>query len=226
MKRTATVSLVMLTAVVALAYLPVNWSNRNANHDFTRSDAVLVGRVIAISRSHEVVPDRTNNLVAFTYTASIAVARVFRGDIRTNQVLAIPIGGYWQTKLDEAEPTWVHQCNTQRGFDLDINGIYLLALTKTVDKSGHTNWVPRSGHRSVYEIRRIGDAVQIRTPSAWYRSAIREGDGYRDFATNSIPLHDFISSYVVSTNHPYPDKDFWETVPQDDDDAVDIEIEL
>lgn len=226
MKRIVTVALIILTAVVAFAYLPGNWSNRHANTDFTRSDAVLIGRVIAINRSQEVMPEGTNTVVAFTYTASIVAARVLRGDIQTNQVLAVPIGGYWQQKLDEAEPIWVHQCNTQRGFDLDVNGVYLLALTKNVDKSSHTNWVPRSGHRSVYEVRRTGKTLQIRTPLAWNRPAIREARDYQDFATNSMPLHDFISSYVVSTNHAYPDKDFWETIPQDDDDTVDIEIEL
>jgi hypothetical protein len=226
MKRIATVSLVMLTAVVALAYLPGNWSDRHANEDFTRSDVVLIGRVIAINRSQDFVPDGTNTAVAFTYTASVITARVLHGAILTNQVLTVPIGGYWQNEIDESKLTWVHQCNSQRGFDLDINGVYLLALAKIIGKAGQTNWVPRSGHRSVYEVRRFGDDVLVRTPSAWNRSAISEANGYRDFATNSIPLHDFISTYVVSTNHPYPQNDFWETIPKEDDDVVDIEIEL
>ncbi len=215
----------MLFAVAALAYLPGNWSDRHANDDFARSDAVLIGRVIAVNRTQDSLPAAANTAVAFTYTASIIAANVFYGSILTNQVLTIPIGGYMQDIIDESEPTWVSQHNTQRGFDLNINHVYLLALSRIVDKSGQTNWVPRSGHRSVYEIRRAKDLIMIRKPSALNRYLDLEANDIRDFVTNAIPLHDFISTFITSPGQPYPDTGFWDTIPIEDDNADDIHIE-
>lgn len=209
--KTKLIILGCLTAcAVAFAYLPVNWNNRHANADFRKADAVIIGRITKITRQKDEVKTKEGSTqYCFTYVASVTAGRVFRGNIKTNEILRIPIGGYWQDKVDETQPTWIMQRNTQSGYDLRINRIYLLALSKYQSETTGEYWEPRSGHHSIHPIELSGNEKKILFQSGRNRYSW-EVPYLKHFHSHSTNLESFVTNYILSTNNLYPNKNWWE----------------
>jgi hypothetical protein len=216
---------------VTFANLPGNWSNHHANSDFQKADAVIIGRVIEIRRKYFQIDEKDEPTIhAFTYVASIAIGKTFRGNLKTNDVINIPLGGYLQEDIDETQPTRISQCNSQNAYELTHNSVYLIALSRRESKSGEVYWEPRSGHKSIHCIELVyhqsvtNSASQVWTIPTPYKSIELPDE-------KSTNVEHFIQTYVLSTNTLYPNTDFFDINENDlremfKDRVDDIEIEI
>ena len=207
------IPVLVVIATVAFAYLPASWSRGNANLDFKKADAVVIARVTGVNRKIHPLDQR-----AFVYVASVAVGNVLRGVVKTNDVLNIIIGGYRQSHVDEAEPTHISQCNSQNGFDLRINDVYLLALDRQGTNKLEQLWKPRSGHLSIHHIKSFSCDESLTNAlgkELRHKFVLSGGQDerldcnlkyIRCFHKNAVDVDEFIESYIVGTNCLYPDE--------------------
>lgn len=146
MKKAIAIIASALVACVALAHLPHNWTEEHAVSDYEKADAIVVARVVGLNRSSV-----TNRPAWVDFHATFIVAKSIKGSLNPTNQFSFLIG----TELigdisDEAQPSYgfiLH--NTQQSYHFDINGVYLLFLSKT--KEG---WMPRSGPYSVFRIQK------------------------------------------------------------------------
>jgi hypothetical protein len=146
MKKTIAIIASAFIACVALAYLPPNWTEEHAASDSDKADAIVVARVIGLNRSAV-----TNLPTWVEFNARFIVAKTVRGDLNPTNQFTFLIGTESIDDIsDEAQPSYgfiLH--NSQQSYHFDINGVYLLFLSKMKD-----GWVPRSGPYSVFRIQK------------------------------------------------------------------------
>jgi hypothetical protein len=133
-------------ASLALAYLPSHWSPEDPASAFEKADAVVVARVIGLNRSAV-----TNRPAQVDFHAKFIVARNIKGDLNPTDQFSFLIGTEAIDNIsDEAQPSYGFLLHgTQQSYHFDINGVYLLFLSKTED-----GWTPRSGPYSVFRIQK------------------------------------------------------------------------
>lgn len=139
-------------ASLALAYLPSHWSPEDPASACEKADAVVVARVIGLNRTAV-----TNRPAQVDFYAKFIVARNIKGDLNPTNQFSFLIGTEAIDNIsDEAQPSYgfiLH--NTQQSYHFDINGVYLLFLSKTTE-----GWEPRSGPYSVFRIQKEKNSKQ------------------------------------------------------------------
>ncbi len=135
----------MLGASSVLAYLPDNWTPEHASSDFQSADEIVVARVVGLNRT--VVTNQSHRSVEFH--ASFVVVRPVRGLLTRQDSFSYLIGqdtvGFPPDEEIVRLGLLLH--GTQQSYHFDINGVYLLCLSKT-----ERGWEPRSGPYSVFRI--------------------------------------------------------------------------
>jgi hypothetical protein len=172
--------LAALTALLfmdqATAYLPGNCNARHAVADYDMSDAVVIGRVVAVERVLEKLRYANGrDDYHFSYVATVRVGRAVRGTLSVGDEFRMLVGGYFQSSYDDTAPVGrLMTCNTHSPHDLPPAGVRLLFVNRARDlqrdrenpkgpevsrdelarrlvEEGNV-WEPRSCHFSVHEI--------------------------------------------------------------------------
>jgi len=157
-------ALVAIAALVILpGYFPGNWFLEHAKDDATKSDLIVVVRVVGLRQaSEEILREKTpkggwSNLVIRLYDADVLILAVIKPDtdpnsqIQAGSRLSMAVGADFDfghadlLHIKPASPALTMH-NSQSGYDLRIGQTYLLCLIR--DKDGH--WQPRSGPHSIF----------------------------------------------------------------------------
>lgn len=123
--------------VSLLTYLPGNWNAKHAEEDIANADAVVICRCVGIrqveSQMTFVKPEKSITTTARCYVAELRVQRSLAGTDLAGTSLQIGMG--YDEQLGESddfapahEGLTMH--NSQRGYDLRTNQVYVLHLTK------------------------------------------------------------------------------------------------
>jgi hypothetical protein len=182
--------MVLLLADAAGAYLPVECNAEHAAGDLAKSEAVVIGRVIAVQRlgPQEAFDGRW---LFSPYLAKVKIGRTLKGPLKTGDEIKIGLGGYLQRAEDNVQPTSI-SIGTHSGLDLKPNGVYLLCLNRAKGAGSVDGWAPRSCHFSVHHVvlakdDRTGKAVLSVRAGRW--------PGARQEA---VPLSVFLESKEVA----------------------------
>ena len=157
-RRVAVFFLVLFAAGVARAYLPVQCNARFAESGFTSSEAIAIGRVTKVERVGPFDLGGPRKVQCFSYVATIAVGKAFKGPLKPKDEVLIGIGSYLCRGDDDTTPTQLATHNTHSPLPLNINGVYLLCLCREDDEAAGKEewkgkvWKPRSCHFSIHEI--------------------------------------------------------------------------
>ena len=186
-KKPIIVCLIVFVSVVsAFAYLPIHWNKERAAFDFQKANAVVIARVVELKRIS--YPKEDNY---FMYTATFSVGRVIRGPLRVHDSFSFAIGGYPpRPGSGDSVPTGLLLHNSQNGYSVDINGVYLLCLMKT----GDNEWLPRSGPYSIFKVGRRDRVLLVDTRNNrefGHENRVRR---LKDQDDHSILLEDFLKN--------------------------------
>jgi hypothetical protein len=144
MKKIIVILASVIMTSIALAHLPPNWTREHAASDFEKADAIVVARVVGLNRSTV-----TNRPSWVDFHATFIVGKSIRGSLKPENNLTFLIGqDSIDDPVDETQPRYgllLH--GTQQSYNLEINGVYLLCLSKT-----EQGWEPRSGPYSVFRV--------------------------------------------------------------------------
>lgn len=155
MKKMTLLLLFLFYGALLPGYLPHNWSEHHAADDIAKADAIVIGRVIGIEMAGEHIlqektpkGERAESRIRI-YQARYRVGEVLKGNIEKDLIINIPMGGDFaddESDLHDLRPAWpmLIMHNTQQAYDIRINQVYLMYLTKV--KNG---WDLRSGPLSL-----------------------------------------------------------------------------
>lgn len=186
--------LVILFSGLSNAYYPPNCLPAHAETDYTESDAVVIARVIKMERKILEFPlkrqDGKPNYKVMTYSATLKVARVVRGQMKKDEEFEMYDGGYVQEQEDNLKVHFIGQCNfshSRAGFQPD--GIYVLFLKRNRDDNGKDYWAPRSCHFSIHRVDEIVDEkTKVNT------TVVRESLGQRGDTKPPVELEAFLQA--------------------------------
>ena len=144
MKRLAILATWGWTSLAA-AYTPTNWLPEHAAADFAKADAIVVARVIGLTRS-------VTNGIADIH-ATFAVARSIRGPFKQQATFTFLIGtdSVAEPGQDDRPKFGLSLFGTHMSYWLEINAVYVLCLSHA-----ERGWEPRSGPQSVFRIQAQG----------------------------------------------------------------------
>jgi len=127
-------------------HLPPDWTEEHSASDFEKADAIVVARVIGLNRSAV-----TNRPAWVDFRATFIVANSVKGELNPTYQFSFLIGTESIDDIpDEAQPSYGFLLHgTQQSYHFDINGVYLVFLSKTEE-----GWKPRSGPYSVFRIQK------------------------------------------------------------------------
>lgn len=158
---------IILCISIVFAYWPSNWDKSHARNDWNKSEIVVIGRVVDYERimvkkkEFNAKLEKHVSYYFFTYIAKIAVGDVLKGKIDENVLINIPVGNYVQFgKIDETKPVDFKIANNP-GYDLKINGVYLLYLNSRKNETGKKSYKPRSGYFSINKIEKDKDGNHV-----------------------------------------------------------------
>jgi len=164
----------LVSSTVAYAYLPIHWNDKFAARDPECSDLIILGRVVQLERGPALTVEErdTYDIVTYGIYAELAVGRALKGEelIEKNRRVRLPLG-YTSVRCDseiphacETVPTSlaagprdshrvneIYLANTQYGFDLRMNEVYLLFLSRQwpLGPEEGEYWIPRCGPFSI-----------------------------------------------------------------------------
>jgi len=147
--------LLLLLADAAYSYLPVECNAEHAATDFAKSDAVAIGRVIAVQRMSP-AEAFDGKWLFFAYVAKVKIGRALKGPLKKGDEIRIGLGGYLQRVEDNMRPTLIGM-GTHSGLDLKANEVYLLCLNRAKGTGLTDGWAPRSCHFSIHQIALVRD---------------------------------------------------------------------
>jgi len=132
------------------AYWPVNCSLEYAANDARDSDAIIIGRVVQLGQVSEPQHDTVG------YVAKVRIGQALKGSLKKGEEAYVGIGG--RPPEDDVTPTTLNLGTNHPGYDLLIDGIYLMFLNRVPadrkapkDMRGHL-WRPRSCHFSIHQL--------------------------------------------------------------------------
>ena len=129
--------MMQLILYALILYWPPSGSEKHAQNDVAESDNIVLVRCIGIRMVESVVlqkkEDKEIAEICRTYIADLSIGKSFKGD-RDSGVISLVIGYDLNVgQNDDYKP--VHEsltlCNSQCGFDIKTNQVYVLFLSKT-----------------------------------------------------------------------------------------------
>jgi hypothetical protein len=141
----------------ASGYYPINCFAKHAATDYSDSDEIVIARVIKLER---LVFGVTKKRVDGTdwkyneviYRATLKVGRAIKGTLKKDDEFEMFEGSYIQSEEDDAEPTWLGQCNSHPSAGLRIDRVCLMFLRKSKTGDGKIFYEPRSCHYSTHSM--------------------------------------------------------------------------
>ena len=130
-----------------MGFLPPNWSLKNAEDDFSKSDLIVIVRVVGLQLADEGVmkerglQDKWQDTIYRGYTSELLILDVLREDsnkdlkLQTGSRFRMGVGGELSENsknilmVDPASPALTMN-NSQNGYDLRIGQTYLLCLSR------------------------------------------------------------------------------------------------
>jgi hypothetical protein len=179
----------LLFTGLAKAYYPMNCFAEYAARDFADADAIVIARVIKFERKIEDRKEKRGEiervLKYIDYDATLKVGKVIKGELKIGDEFLMYEGGCLQREEDNAEVTWIGQCNTHPRAGFQVDGVYLLFI----NKSAINCWRPRSCHFSVHRLElAVDEKTNART------TMVRESLGMKGDVKPAVALDAFLEA--------------------------------
>lgn len=204
--------LILLPFCFTYAYFPANWCDEYAKNDARDSDIILIGRVTKLERLlHEInYLYREDGSVFFNFVATITIGKVLKGKGKLDGRNTIEIGigdslfhsenlNYETLREYDTEPGWISLANTQDGYDLRLNEVYLLFLNKNISEAIGAYFGPRSGPYSIGIISKKSFDVKLDDGSVdrRYKKYVSMGSLGKKWK-KEVPLDEYIESLKIT----------------------------
>lgn len=169
--------------IVSLAYFPMQCSVNHAASDFADADAIVIARCIKVERRVEQLPN--DKFKSYYYIATLKVGRTIKGTLKVDEEIEMLEGAYLARQEDNAQPTYLAQCNTHPRAGLDPDGVFLLYIKQHNDKT----WSPVSCHYSIHEVvALVNEKTKARSLGVNESLGMRS----REEQKKTVPLEEFL----------------------------------